>query len=67
VSDARRAAVGLLLLLALSVAALCISIVVFAQTTPAKRVISLDDLDQCADLLAEFALGIEADADFTPK
>jgi hypothetical protein len=29
--------------------------------------ISLDDIDQAADLLAEFALGIEADADFTPR
>ena len=32
----------------------------------AVEMISLDDIDQCADLLAEFALGIEADADFTP-
>lgn len=32
----------------------------------AVEMVSLDDLDQCADLLAEFALGIEADADFTP-
>ena len=29
--------------------------------------ISLDDIDQAADLLAQFALGIEKDADFTPK
>jgi endoglucanase len=33
----------------------------------AVEMISLDDLDGCADLLAEFALGIEKDADFTPK
>ena len=33
----------------------------------AVEMISLDDLDACADLLAEFALGIAADADFTPK
>lgn len=33
----------------------------------AVEMVSLDDLDQCADLLAEFALGIEADADFTPR
>jgi endoglucanase len=33
----------------------------------AVEMISLADIDQCADLLAEFALGIEADADFTPK
>jgi putative aminopeptidase FrvX len=33
----------------------------------AVEMISLTDVDQCADLLAEFALGIEADADFTPK
>jgi endoglucanase len=33
----------------------------------AVEMISLDDIDQCADLLAEFALAIEADADFTPK
>ncbi|MEX2316969.1 MAG: M42 family metallopeptidase [Pirellulales bacterium] len=33
----------------------------------AVEMISLDDIDQCADLLAEFALGIEVDADFTPK
>lgn len=33
----------------------------------AVEVVSLDDLDACADLLAEFALGIAADADFTPR
>jgi putative aminopeptidase FrvX len=33
----------------------------------AVEMISLDDIDQCAELLAEFALGIEADADFTPR
>jgi endoglucanase len=33
----------------------------------AVEMISLDDLDGCADLLAEFALGIEKDADFTPR
>lgn len=33
----------------------------------AVEMISLDDLDACADLLAEFALGIEAAADFTPR
>ncbi len=33
----------------------------------AVEMVSLDDLDQCADLLAEFVLGIEADADFTPR
>jgi tetrahedral aminopeptidase len=33
----------------------------------AVEMISLSDIDQCADLLAEFALGIEADADFTPR
>jgi len=32
----------------------------------AVEMISLDDIDQCADLLAEFALGVGADADFTP-
>jgi len=32
----------------------------------AVEMISLDDIDQSADLLAEFALGIKADADFTP-
>jgi endoglucanase len=33
----------------------------------AVEMISLDDIDQCADLLAEFVLGIETDCDFTPK
>jgi len=33
----------------------------------AVEMVSLDDLDACADLLAEFALGIEATADFTPR
>jgi putative aminopeptidase FrvX len=33
----------------------------------AVEMISLTDIDQCAELLAEFALGIEADADFTPR
>jgi endoglucanase len=33
----------------------------------AVEMISLDDIDQSADLLAEFALGIEAEADFTPR
>ena len=33
----------------------------------AVEMISLDDIDHAADLLAEFALGIEADADFTPR
>ncbi|HEX3598979.1 MAG TPA: M42 family peptidase, partial [Lacipirellulaceae bacterium] len=33
----------------------------------AVEMISLDDIDQAADLLAEFALGIESDADFTPR
>lgn len=33
----------------------------------AVEMISLDDIDQAADLLAEFALGIETDADFTPR
>jgi tetrahedral aminopeptidase len=33
----------------------------------AVEMISLADIDQCADLLAEFALAIEADADFTPR
>jgi len=33
----------------------------------AVEMISLKDLDQCADLLAEFMLGIEKDADFTPQ
>jgi len=33
----------------------------------AVEMISLDDIDAAANLLAEFALGIEADADFTPR
>ena len=33
----------------------------------AVEMISLEDIDRAADLLAEFALGIEADADFTPR
>ena len=33
----------------------------------AVEVISLDDIDQAADLLAEFVLSLEADADFTPS
>jgi endoglucanase len=33
----------------------------------AVEMISLDDIDHAADLLAEFALGIEANADFTPR
>jgi putative aminopeptidase FrvX len=33
----------------------------------AVEMISLTDIDQAADLLAEFALSIEADADFTPR
>ena len=33
----------------------------------AVEMVSLDDLDACADLLAEFALGIEPTADFTPR
>ena len=33
----------------------------------AVEMISLVDIDQCADLLAEFVLGIEADGDFTPR
>jgi putative aminopeptidase FrvX len=32
----------------------------------AVEMISLEDVDRAADLLAEFALGIEANADFTP-
>jgi endoglucanase len=32
----------------------------------AVEMISLDDIDQCADLLAGFATGLAADADFTP-
>jgi endoglucanase len=33
----------------------------------AVELISLDDIDQAADLLAKFALDISADADFTPR
>jgi endoglucanase len=33
----------------------------------AVEMISLDDIDRSADLLAEFVLGIEKDADFTPQ
>ncbi|MEM9185099.1 MAG: M42 family metallopeptidase [Planctomycetota bacterium] len=33
----------------------------------AVEMVSLDDLDQCADLLANFLLSIEKDADFTPR
>jgi endoglucanase len=33
----------------------------------AVEMVSLDDVDRAADLLAEFALGIEAGADFTPR
>jgi endoglucanase len=33
----------------------------------AVEMISLDDIDQAADLLSEFALAIERDADFTPR
>ncbi len=33
----------------------------------AVEMISLEDIDRCADLLAEFVLGIQADADFTPQ
>ena len=33
----------------------------------AVEMISLEDIDQAAELLAEFALGIQADADFTPR
>jgi putative aminopeptidase FrvX len=33
----------------------------------AVEVISLDDIDMCADLLAEFLLGIEPDASFIPR
>jgi putative aminopeptidase FrvX len=33
----------------------------------AVELISLDDIDQAADLLAKFALDIKADADFTPR
>ena len=33
----------------------------------AVEMISLEDLDACADLLARFAAGINADTDFTPR
>ena len=33
----------------------------------AVEMVSLEDLDQCAELLAEFAVRLESDADFTPK
>jgi putative aminopeptidase FrvX len=33
----------------------------------AVEMISLADIDACADLLATFALGIKADSDFTPR
>ena len=33
----------------------------------AVEMISLDDIDRCADLLAAFAVGVEKDADFTPR
>ncbi|HVT26952.1 MAG TPA: M20/M25/M40 family metallo-hydrolase, partial [Lacipirellulaceae bacterium] len=33
----------------------------------AVEMISLDDISQAANLLAQFALAMEADADFTPK
>jgi endoglucanase len=33
----------------------------------AVEMISLDDIDQCADLLAEFVVGMETDSDFTPR
>ncbi|MCA9231501.1 MAG: M42 family metallopeptidase [Planctomycetales bacterium] len=33
----------------------------------AVEMISLDDLDACADLLATFAANLETDADFTPR
>lgn len=33
----------------------------------AVEMISLDDIDACADLLATFASGIQADDDFTPR
>jgi endoglucanase len=32
----------------------------------AVEMISLDDIDQCADLLATFALAIDVECDFTP-
>jgi endoglucanase len=33
----------------------------------AVEMISLEDIDRAADLLAEFVAGIEKDADFTPR
>jgi len=33
----------------------------------AVEMISLDDIDQAADLLAEFAVSIQPDTDFTPR
>jgi putative aminopeptidase FrvX len=33
----------------------------------AVEMVSLDDLDQCAELLATFATSLESNADFTPK
>jgi endoglucanase len=33
----------------------------------AVEMISLDDIDQCAELLATFVSGLEGDADFTPR
>jgi endoglucanase len=33
----------------------------------AVEMVSLHDVDQCAELLAAFAAGLEADADFTPR
>ena len=33
----------------------------------AVEMVSLDDLDRAADLLAEFACSLEKDADFTPR
>jgi endoglucanase len=33
----------------------------------AVEMVSLDDLDKCAELLATFVTSLEADADFTPR
>jgi endoglucanase len=33
----------------------------------AVETISLDDIDRCADLLAQFAIGLAGDEDFTPR
>ena len=33
----------------------------------AVEMISLDDIDRCADLLATFASSLKSDADFTPR